>query len=209
MNSSTLVTLGLLTVVFLGIGIYERKPLHTRQLALIVALSALAGLSRVPFGGLPSVQPTTFIILYTGYVFGPFTGCVVGSTAAWISNFFMIQGQGPWTIWQMFAWGLVGLSAGSFRFIAVSRARFFLLMLGILWGFLFGWIMNFWVWLTFSYPLSFKTWLSVNVASFWFDVTHSVNNVIFILVFGQPLLKILIRFKQKASGVHTETPSTE
>jgi len=209
MNLSTLVTVGLLMVVLLGIGIYERKPLHARQLALMVALSVFAGLSRVPFAGIPSVQPTTFIVLYVGYVFGPFTGCVVGATSAWISNFFTLQGQGPWVIWQMFAWGLVGLSAGLFRSVAVSRARFFLLILGIIWGFLFGLIMNLWVWLVFSHPLNFETWLTVNAAAFWLNVTHSLNNVFFILVFGQPLLKILMRFKQKASGVHIETPSTK
>ena len=45
-----------------------------------------------------------------GRAAGPQTGFLVGSGAALASNF--IFGQGPWTPWQMLAFGVAGLVAG-------------------------------------------------------------------------------------------------
>jgi len=202
MNTSTWVTACLLIFILLAIGFYERKKLHARELAVIVSMAALAGISRVPFVGLPSVQPTTFLVLYSGFVFGPLMGCAIGACAAWISNFFLLQGQGPWTIWQMLAWGLVGLTSGFVGQRWLKSPKFILLLLSVGWGFLFGWIMNFWVWVTFSYPLNWQTWIAVNAASVLFDLTHAVNNVLFAILFGKPLLAILKRYRHKLEIVH-------
>ena len=37
---------------------------------------------------------------------------MIGATAAIVSN---ILGQGPWTPWQMFSWGMIGFIAGLLR----------------------------------------------------------------------------------------------
>ena len=50
----------------------------------------------------------TFAI--TGIAFGPQAGFLTGAIAAFASNFFF--GQGPWTPWQMFAYGFTGFWAG-------------------------------------------------------------------------------------------------
>ena len=52
----------------------------------------------------------TFIVLVSGVALGPAPGFVVGATTAVVSNLFF--GQGPWTPWQMLAWGLVGVVGG-------------------------------------------------------------------------------------------------
>ena len=57
----------------------------------------------------PNVKPTTDIVLLAGYALGGAPGFAVGAVAALASNLFF--GQGPWTPWQMAAWGLVRLSA--------------------------------------------------------------------------------------------------
>ena len=41
---------------------------------------------------------------------GPGPGFMVGATTALVSNLFF--GQGPWTPWQMLAWGVVGAAGG-------------------------------------------------------------------------------------------------
>ena len=50
------------------------------------------------------------IAIIAGVAFGRRSGFMVGALAALASNFFF--GQGPWTPWQMYAWGLVGYLAG-------------------------------------------------------------------------------------------------
>ena len=49
--------------------------------------------------------------LITAIVFGPETGFLTGALTAFVSNF--IFGQGPWTPWQMLAFGLCGLAFGA------------------------------------------------------------------------------------------------
>ncbi len=58
-------------------------------------MATFAAVMRIPFAGIMSFQPTTFIVMITGYVYGIQTGFFVGSIAALVSNMFL--GQGPWT----------------------------------------------------------------------------------------------------------------
>ena len=73
------------------------------MLALVATLAALAALGRIAFAPIPNVKPTTDIVLLAGYVLGGAPGFAVGAVAALASNLFF--GQGPWTPWQMAAWG--------------------------------------------------------------------------------------------------------
>ncbi len=82
---------------------YERSHPSARVLALVGTLAALAVLGRIAFAAVPNVKPTTDIVLLAGYVFGGAPGFAVGAVAALASNFFFTQG--PWTPWQMAAWG--------------------------------------------------------------------------------------------------------
>ena len=90
-----------------GFAWYERTRPDARILALVATLAALAALGRVAFAALPNVKPTTDIVLIAGYALGGAPGFVVGAVTGLVSNFFF--GQGPWTVWQMAAWGVTGL----------------------------------------------------------------------------------------------------
>src|SRR3954467_5927326 len=94
-------------VLFAGFGWYERTHPSSKVLALVATLAALAALGRVAFAALPNVKPTTDIVLLSGYVLGGAPGFAVGAVAALASN--LVFGEGPWTPWQMGAWGLCGL----------------------------------------------------------------------------------------------------
>ena len=103
--AASLVVLGLALVA--GFAWYERSHPTARVLALVATLAALAALGRIAFAPLPNVKPTTDIVLLTGYALGGAPGFAVGAVAALASNVFF--GQGPWTPWQMCAWGGVGV----------------------------------------------------------------------------------------------------
>ena len=90
-----------------GFGWYERAHPSSKVLALVATLAALAALGRVAFAPLPNVKPTTDIVLLSGFALGGAPGFAVGAVAALGSN--LVFGQGPWTPWQMGAWGLVGI----------------------------------------------------------------------------------------------------
>ena len=107
---SVLLILDTLLPFFLRI---ERKGLSARELATLAVLCALAVISRVAFLVLPGFKPLIGIVMITGMAFGTEAGSFVGAMSAFVSNF--VFGQGPWTPWQMLAFGLAGFLAGILR----------------------------------------------------------------------------------------------
>ncbi len=199
-----LLALGI-AVVALGAGAcwYERARLSSKEIPILVVLAAVAALGRVPFAAIPSVQPTTFFVMISGLVFGPLAGIVVGASAAFGSNIFL--GQGPWTPWQMLAWALCGASCGIASNIRPARQMTLLLVMGVLWGYLFGWLMNFWYWISFVYPLTIRSWLATTIASCWFDTLHAIGNVCFVVLCGPSCLRMLGHFRQRLTITYQET----
>src|SRR5215475_8810007 len=103
-----LVSFLILTGVLLaGFAWYERSRPPSQVVALVAALAALAIAGRVAFAAFPNVKPTTDIIIFAGFALGGAPGFAVGALTALVSNFWF--GQGPWTPWQMVAWGLCGV----------------------------------------------------------------------------------------------------
>ncbi|WP_157729394.1 ECF transporter S component [Tumebacillus algifaecis] len=182
---------------------FERAKVSSKEMALIASLAALAVVGRIIFAPFPNFKPTSYLILLAGYVFGPRAGFMVGATVAVISNMFF--GQGPWTPWQMMAWGLIGATAGLYgRWRGEKVHPLELAVFGAVWGFLFGWFMNTWVWLTTFYPLNLTTFLAANAASVWFDVSHATANVLFALLLTRSFLPILYRFRKKLTTTSLE-----
>lgn len=174
---------------------FENSAVSNREIGVIAVLAAIAAVGRVPFAIIPSVQPTTFIVLVSGFVFGPRSGFMVGATAALVSNFFL--GQGPWTPIQMLSWGLAGISAGLLGMIAPHIGRAGMCFFSVIWGYAFGWLMNLWFWASFVQPLTWTSFLAAYAASFPFDTLHALGNAAFYLIFGPQAIKVLQRFQRK------------
>lgn len=179
---------------------FEKKKVNAEEIVIIAILAAIAAVSRVPFSALPSVQPASFVIIASGLVFGPQVGFMVGTTSALASNFFL--GQGPWTLFQMFAWGLMGLTAGLFQHARWMAHLFGQNVFGFTWGFLFGWFMNLWFILALFESISWEVFLGAYAASFYFDLVHALSNVFFITLFLGQWQKILGRIKIKYGILH-------
>lgn len=174
---------------------FESTAVSSKEITLIAMLGTISAVSRIPFAVIPNVQPCTYLIICSGYVFGPVAGFMVGAITALVSNFFL--GQGPWTLYQMFAWGLAGVSAAYLRRFGLGRIS--LIIFGAIWGYLYGWIMNTWYWASFIYPLTLKTFLTYQLTSIWFDTFHALGNVVFLGFFGMKTVAILQRFKRRFS----------
>ncbi|SES66274.1 energy-coupling factor transport system substrate-specific component [Oceanobacillus limi] len=162
---------------------------------MLAILGAIAAVSRVPFASLPSVQPTSFVIIVSAIVLGPQSGFVIGVTAAIVSNIFL--GQGPWTPWQMYAWGMIGLFAGLLRNTWLMKNKIGKSMFGFIVGFLFGWFMNLWFIIGVIQEVNWQSILLYNSTSFYFDLAHALSNVFFLVLFSASWIKILRRFKCK------------
>ena len=118
---------GLITLIFFALTIlaflfeFETAATGAKQIILVSMLGTMSALSRLPFAALMNFQPCTFFIICSGYVFGPVAGFMVATLTTLISNLFV--GHGPWTVYQIFTWGLVGVSASYLRRIPVRSDR--------------------------------------------------------------------------------------
>ncbi|MBY9006741.1 MAG: ECF transporter S component [Candidatus Lokiarchaeota archaeon] len=186
-------------IVIFTIGIYFRldeADLSTKEISLIVIYSAFAAVARIPFAVLPSVQPCSFLIFCAGYVFGPLLGFIIGANTALLSNF--ILGHGPWSIYQMFVWGIMGIIGGLLNLRKNKYPNKWLnSSVGFIYGFFYGWFSNLWFWILFIHPFNFESFLLISIASFYFDLSHAISNAIFLFYFGNQTINILTRYRQR------------
>lgn len=111
-------TIIVLTIAAFFLHFESRKP-QARELVLLAVLCALAVASRATFGFVPHFKPMLAIVMLTGIAFGPEAGFLCGAISGFASNF--IFGQGPWTPWQMFAYGIGGMLAGLFALCGILK----------------------------------------------------------------------------------------
>lgn len=89
---------------------FERRRPQAREVVTLAVMCAIAVASRAAFIMIPNFKPLVGIVIITGMAFGAEAGFLTGAVSAFVSNF--IFGQGPWTPWQMFAYGIAGFLAG-------------------------------------------------------------------------------------------------
>jgi energy-coupling factor transport system substrate-specific component len=178
-----------------GFAWYERTRPDARIVALVGTLAALAALGRIAFAALPNVKPTTDIVLIAGYALGGAPGFVVGALAGLTSNFFF--GQGPWTPWQMAAWGAVGV-LGALLARATGRriGRWPLALVCGVVGYGFAAVQDVGDWVTFSDHSSAQLGVYVGRGTA-FDFIHAGGCVAFALAFGPALTRSIARFAER------------
>jgi squalene-hopene cyclase-like protein/prenyltransferase/squalene oxidase-like repeat protein len=187
----------LLCALAAGAAWWERGRPSSRMLAIVAALAALAALGRLAFAPLPNVKPTTDIVLLSGYVLGGAPGFVVGAVGALASN--VVFGQGPWTPWQMAAWGAVGVLGAALGAATGRRlGRVPLAAACGVAGLLFGAIMDLSTWTTLSGSHTVDAYLTIAGISLPFNLAHAAGNVGFALVFAPVLVSALQRSARRS-----------
>ncbi|HCJ57876.1 MAG TPA: ECF transporter S component, partial [Clostridiaceae bacterium] len=113
------------------------------------------------------------------------------------SNFFF--GQGPWTPWQMFCFGIIGFLAGIlFQKGILKKTRASLCIYGGLSTFfIYGGIIDIGSLLIFTSHFSWKALMATYITGFWFNMVHAVATVFFLYFISQPMIEKLDRIKIK------------
>ena len=164
-------------------GVEASRP-AMRQLMPTVVLAALAAAGRLLFAAVPDVKPVSAIAIVAGATLGPQSGFAVGALAALVSNLFF--GQGAWTPWQMYAWGLVGYVAGFVCRGEGRRARVAVYVWGFCSALVYGASLNGFYIIGFVRPLTWQTALAAVLAALPFDLIHGVSTVGFLLLVWTP-----------------------
>ena len=203
-------------VLFVELG---RGGMGPKAVALIGVLGAAMVALRLP-GFVAGFSAMFIVVLVAGNAFGPGFGFLLGALGMFASGLF-VGGLGPWLPFQMVAVGWVGAGAGLMpRGAGVSwRVRIgALAAYGFVAGYLFGAVMNLWVW-PFVTSGSSVSWdpaagAAVNLhhyltyylaTSFAWDTFRAVGNAAMVLVLGRPLLGSLDRAARRMR-LHVDRP---
>jgi len=177
--------------------VFENRKPQARELVIIAVLCAIAVAGRAAFFMLPQFKPVIALVIIAGIAFGGEAGFLVGAMTGFVSNAFF--GQGPWTPYQMFAFGVIGLLAGVlFRKGLLQRTPLSLAIFGAIVTFvIYGGIMN------PSYVMIYQsapTWemlLAAYLQGIPLDLVHAAATVTFMLIISKPMLQKLDRIKVK------------
>lgn len=188
---------------------FEHRRPKAREVILICSLSAIAVIGRAAFFMIPEFKPVAAIVIIAGICLGPESGFLVGALSGFVSNFFF--GQGAWTPWQMFSFGVIGFLAGFLRQKGIlNENRAVLCIFG---GFstfvIYGGLMNLSSALTVSSGFGRDVVLATFLAGIPFDLVHAASTVIFLFFIAKPMTEKLIRIRVKYGLMEDEDSSAQ
>ncbi len=177
---------------------FERRKPQARELVTIAVMSAIAVASRAAFIMLPFFKPMSGIIMITGMAFGPEAGFLTGAISAFVSNF--IFGQGPWTPWQMFAYGVAGFLAGILckKGLISAKERLVTAIFGAITVLVIvGSILDTCTFFTVGTGMSTPSVLAVYMAGLPVNAVHAAATFLTLFLLERPMLEKLDRIKVK------------
>ncbi len=172
----------------------NRKPL-TREIVVLSIMVAMIIISRLIFAFIPGFKPFAAMIIICGMAFGQEAGFLCGSLSALISNIFF--GQGPWTPFQMLAFGIIGYCSGILNKKHWIENKFALIIFGIASGIGYSLFMDIWTVLSLDQVFNVYRYLAVVISAIPFMIIYSFSNVIFLLLLTPIFLKRFERIKWK------------
>ena len=179
--------------------VFEGRKPQAREILVIAVLTALAVIGRSVFFMIPQVKPMAAIVIIAGIMLGAEAGFLTGALAAFVSNF--IFGQGPWTPWQMFAFGVLGFLAGILFYRKHGEeleSRFAVCLYGGLSTLLlYGIIMDTSTFLMYSSELTVGGLIATCVSGFPYNLVHAASTVVFLWVLYRPMAEKLQRVRLK------------
>ena len=177
---------------------YEKRKPQARELVTLSVMSAIAIASRAAFAMIPFFKPMSGIIMITGMAFGPGAGFLTGVVSGFVSNF--IFGQGPWTPWQMFAYGVGGALAGWFRKKSLMheelRLQTALLGYAII-QLIVGPLLDVCAIFTMGQPVTGAYALTIFGSGLIPNLIHGVATAVTLLLLAKPMMEKLNRMKTK------------
>ncbi len=186
-----LVSLGMacMALLFFLTG-FERKKTGGRRMVIVSVMAALCIVGRF----IPFFKPITALTVITAMYLGGEAGFLTGALAAALSNFYF--GQGPWTPFQMLAWGFIGLVAGWLA-APLKKHRWLLLGYGVAAGAVFSLVMDVWNVLWVGEGFSWTLYLAAVTAAMPHTLLYAVSNFLFLYFLASPFGQKMERVKVK------------
>lgn len=217
LDQQTLAPLLTMVLLLLCLGVLlievQGQTINARMVAALGVLVSITAVLRFIETAVPApggFSPIFAPLILAGYVFGARFGFLMGVLTILVSAL-ITGGVGPWLPYQMFVAGWVGLTAGWLPHLRQPRLELGMLILfGVVWGILFGFIINLYSWPFIMGPeatswqagTGWQTGVSRYLAyyaatSLLWDTVRSLGNVVLILLLGTPTIRALTRFRER------------
>lgn len=174
---------------------FERRKPQPREILIIAVMSAISVAGRCLFVATPGFKPVSAITAITGFALGAEAGFLTGATSALVSNMFF--GQGPWTPFQMFTWGMIGFIAGLLGKTDHMHKKIPLILFGIFAGIFFSFGMDIWGVLSTAGLFNWEAYVLALTTAIPFTIIYAISNIIFLLLLAKPIREKLERVKIK------------
>lgn len=177
--------------------IFESRKPQARELIVVSVLCAIAVAGRSAFFMLPQFKPVVALVIITGICFGGETGFLVGAVTGFVSNFFF--GQGAWTPWQMFAFGIIGFVSGIlFKKGLLRKTKGSLCIFGFIVTLLiYGGIMNPSVVFQTQAKPTLKMFIATYISGAPLDLVHAASTAFFLWFISEAMIDKIERIKVK------------
>ena len=160
---------------------FELKKPSAARLMPIVTLVVIGSVGRIIFAFVPQVQPLTAIVIISGACLGPSDGAMTG----------------PWTPFQMLAWGIVGALAGLISKTKSGSSLIAITAYSVIAGAIFSIITDFYTIFSLYESMTFSYALTILVTGLIFNVSHMIFNAIFVAILYTPFKHMLTRVRKK------------
>lgn len=176
-------------------GAYEHTNGGIRRMVIIAVMVSMAVAGRAIFAPLPGFKPVTAIVVIAAVYLGIEAGFVVGSMTALVSDLFFTIG--PWTPFQMCAWGMIGAVAGIPWIRGKLKQKKWMLLYGAVAGIAYSLLMDIWTVLSVDQTFNSKKYAAAVMTSLPFMFLYSSSNVVFLFILMKPIGKKLERMNKK------------
>lgn len=184
---------------------FERRKPQAREMVTLAVMCAIAVAARTAFIWAPNFKPIGGIVMITAMAFGPQAGFMTGALSMIVSD--MIFGQGPWTPWQMFSYGMLGFMTGLMAkrgwlsekkplVAAVAGFMFMILVVGPL--------LDTATVFTMAQMLNAESVLSIYLAGIPVNISQGIAVFLCVLILTKPIMNKLNRIKIKYGMMDNE-----
>ena len=185
--------------IFIFLWSFEKRKPKTREIVTLAVMTALAVVGRLAFFMTPQVKPCAAIIIITGVMLGRQSGFLCGALTAFVSGFFF--GQGPWTPWQMIAFGIIGFLSGvlfSKKNIKYAYNKWIISIYGFLATFvIYGFILDTATVFMYTDTPKTETFVATYLSGIGFNLIHAASTFVVLFLISNATIKKLERLKNK------------
>lgn len=195
MNGYLTAVISIFIIIAAFLVCFELKKPSAARLMPIVTLVVIGSVGRIIFAFMPQVQPVTAIVIIAGACLGPADGFMTGALCAAVSN--VALGHGPWTPFQMLAWGAIGAIAGLIAKTKVGSSLFVMTVYSVFAVVIFSVITDLYTVSSLFETMTASLAVTVFLTGLVFNTPHMIFNAVFMVILYLPFRHMLKRVRKK------------